>query len=286
MNLLDKVNVFTLTYLEVFRSFKRFGLWLPFFVHALLQIIILFILLSFSFPLLAWVFVPILKGVYGEAILHYPNFFLYLNASPTWWLPGAFNLTSVIMGLLFGIVLDGAAAFMFCSYFAGKGVSFFGGLRAAFSKYWTLLVLGVLGLPVILVMKVPFLLLKDMVAGSPRRGFALDVGCMILGVMYAGIFAYAVPVVIWRGKKTMAAIRDSWRIFIGNLFSTFLFIFIPLIINFPINILKGQSPALISKFNPEIIIWIMVFGVVLSVFADFLRLGTIIRFYLEHEDVE
>ncbi len=278
MTLLGKVNSFILTYSEGLKSFKRFGLWLPFLVVALLQVIVLFILVSFFSPLLAWILVPVLKGAYGEAVLHYPNFYLFL--------PAVFNRANIIAGLLLGVVLDGAAALMFCDHFSGNRISFLGGLRAALSKYWRLFVLGLLGLPVILVMRIPFLLLGDVVTESPRRELALEVGCMILGVTYAGIFAYAVPGVIWRGKKTLAAIADSWRIFVGNFFSTFLFISIPLAISFPVNMLKRQGSVLITKFNPEIVIWLAVLGVFVSIFVSFLRSATLMKFYLEQESVE
>ena len=278
MSLLAKINNFILTYLEVFKSLKRFSLWLPFFVYALFQVILLFILLSFTSPILAGVFVPLFKKMYGEAILHYPTFFAFL--------PAVFNRANLLVGLFLGIILDGAAFFMFCSYFTQKRFSFLSGIKVALSKYWMLLALGILKLPVILVMRIPFWLLRDMVTGSPRREFALEVGCIILGVIYTGIFVYATPAIIWHRKKLFRAIADSWSIFIGNFFSTFLFIFIPVLINFPVNFLKRQSPTLVTKFSPEIVAWVVVLGVIVSILANFFSSGAVAKFYLGEEVAE
>ena len=278
MNLLARINRFVLTYLEVFKSFKRFSLWMPFLVYALLQIVVLSLLVCFASPPLSTVLVPIFKKAYGEAVLHYPLFFIFL--------PTIFSTTSVIIGLVFGVVLDGAAVYMFCSHFSGKRVSFASGFRSALSKYWMLLLLGVLKLPVIWIMKIPFWLLKDVAAGSPKREFALGIGCIALGVIYTGVFVYATPEVIWRNRKIFEAIGSAWKIFSRSFVSTFLFIFVPLMINLPVNFLKGQSRVLIARFNPEVIAWIVVLGVALSILINYLSLGTISRFYLEEEPAE
>lgn len=278
MNLLARINRLAFTYLEVFKSFKRFSLWLPFFVYALLQIIVLYFLLCFTSPPLAAVLVPIFRKAYGEAILHYPLFLIFL--------PTVFSTASVIIGLVLGTILDGAAVFMFCSHFSGKSVSFVSGIKNALSKYWVLLLLGVFKLPIIWIMKIPFWLLKDVVTGSPKREFALGIGCIALGVIYMSIFIYATPEIIWRGKKIFEAIGNSWRIFIHSFVSTFLFIFIPLMLNLPINFLKGQSRVLIAKFNPEVVAWIVVLGIILSILVNYLSLGAISRFYLEEEPTE
>jgi hypothetical protein len=278
MSLLNRINNFIFTYLEVFKSFKRFSLWIPFFIYALLQVVLLLILLSFPSRVSGWIFVPLLKKLYGEAVLHYPTFFVLL--------PAVLNRADLILGLIFGIILDGAAVFMFCSHFTQARISFFSGIKLALSKYWMLFILDIFKLLVIGVMKIPFWLFKDMAVGSPRRGFALEMGCLILGVIYTGIFIYTTPAVIWRGRKLWKAIMDSWKIYIHNFFSTFLFIFIPLVINLPVNFLKGRSGILIAKFSPEIVTWVVVLGVFFSILVNFILWGTITKFYLEEEVVE
>jgi hypothetical protein len=278
MRLLDKVNNFILTYLETFRSFKRISLWVPFFIYGLFQTIILLILVSFPSGVAAGIFLPLLKKSYGEAILHYPTFFILL--------PALFNRTNLILGLIVGVLLDGAAVFMFCSHFTQSRISFFSGIKLALSRYWMLFVLGILRLLVIWVMEVPFWLFKGMVVGSPKREFALEMGCLALGVIYTGFFIYATPAVIWHRKKLGQAIRDSWNIYIHNFFSTFLFIFIPLMIEFPINFVERQGPTVITKFNPEVVAWILVLGIIVSVLANFILSGTIVKFYLGEEGAE
>lgn len=285
MGLLDKVNNFIFTYLETFRSFKKISLWVPFLVDALLQIVVLFVLFSFSSPVLAGIFVPLFKKMYGEAILHYPYFFLYLTTSPTL-VPGVFNLANIIMGLILGIILDGTAMFMFCSHFTGKRISFLSGIGVALSRYGVLFALGMFRLAILFLVRMIPWLLKDIAVGSPRREFALEIGCMILVVICTGIFVYATPAVIWRRRNLFRAVADSWRTFIHNFFSTFLFISIPLMISFPVNFLKGRSGALIAKFNPEIVVWIIVLGIIVSVFANFILSGTIVKFYLGEEGAE
>ena len=272
MNALEKINVFLGIYFEVFKNLKKGLLYLPFLIYAFFQIILIFKLYFFNLPIFSWLFFPLYKFLWGDYLLHYPDYFVFF--------PKIFSRFNLGMNGFIGIVFNGAAIFLFASFFRGEKAYLLAGIKNSFSKYgW--LFLGWLMETAILVVVIYFPSKSfSSFAGSFSTEFLFDFLLLVGGVIFSSLFAYMQAGIILDHKKVFPAIFQSFSIFKKNFFTTFFFVLWPNLLVLPFNFLNRRSPYLIGKFNPELVVYLQIFSVIVALFTSFFLVGTITRFYL------
>jgi len=243
MIVLQKINLFFSVYLEGLKSFRKPLLWLPFLLYTLAQFLLLLALVYFYTPLISFVFVPMIKRFMGEFVLHYPAYFLFL--------PKIFSRANLLLGGILGIISFGWATYLFFSYFLSeKRIELAEGLKVTFSKY--LLLLGIWAIETAVLLGWFFFVSRvgrGFLEGSFKKELAFEVLSFGTGVLFYGLFAFAVPAIILSGRNIISALGLSVSIYKRNFFSTYLFVLLPNLLSLPFTFINRNSSFLILSFR-------------------------------------
>lgn len=260
-------------WVQSLKSMKKVKTFVPFAIYAILQFLILFMLTNFTQMPFAKILIPIIKKMFGEPALHYPNFFMVLST--------IYNQINIIMSGLIGILIIGIATHLFSANYQNENLNIGTATKFTLSKYGTLIAIWFVEmvLSLLMIIGVPQLMNKFLQPEYMVTRF-IELGGFLLGVLVASIFAYSTMVVIIEGGKFVRAIIKTIMIFKSNAITTFLLVAIPTFIYYPINLLLRKSGLLISKFSPEIIVFLLGFGVIVMFFTNYIQIGSLTRFYL------
>jgi hypothetical protein len=274
LSLLEKLNLFVSIYGQLFIRIFRFSWWSPFFVYAIFQTIGFLALLWYYAPVLSATIYPIISQFLPANVFHYPQYYLAL--------PSLYSTyDSLILGVTVWIVLTATAVYRLSGIYAGKTPAFSDGLGRALRSYLPLLLVWLLEtVLVIIVLYIPNLLLKGIIAGSTNRAALADIIFEMIGMGVTAMLIYAVPGIILDGKKVWQAIRDSIGLFVGNFFLTYAIVFIPSILHIFINLLLTSfAPKIITILNPELIPTIMLVSILLGIFVNLFIYGAAVFAY-------
>lgn len=254
---------------------------MPFVLFALTQFLLLLALVNFYAPFLSFVFVPIIGKVMGEFVLHYPGYFLFL--------PKIFSRANLLLSGVLGIISLGWATYLFFSYFLpDKKVKLAEGLKIVFSKY--LILLGVWVIETVIILAWFFFLSRAgkgfFLAGSYKRELVFEIFGLCSGVVFYGLFAFTLPAVMLSGRNIFTAIGLSLSIYKRNFFSTYFFVLLPNLLTLPFTFMNRNAAFLISRFNPEVIILILILEIVISMLANYMLISTLTRFYLYDQGLD
>jgi len=245
----------------------------PFLTYAVLQGAILAILVFFAYPPFSSVLVPLIRKLFGEAALHYPNNFIVLSP--------LFDQANFILSGIVGIVIIGMATHMFASLFRNRDPSLKKGLQVTLPKYGLLFVVWIIESALILCMVTGLpVLLNKVIQPGYQLVRIIKVGSFLLGILVGAMFAYTSALIVLDHRGIFRAISQSLSIFSGNALTSFFLIAIPSFLYFPINFLGRKAPFLVTKFAPEVVVIILAVGIVIALFANYILVGTVTRFYL------
>lgn len=258
---------------QCFKSMRNLNTFLPFIVYAILQLFFLYGLVNFVNPPFSGIFIPIIKKFFGESALHYPNFFFVLTA--------LFNQMNLVISGIFGIIIIGAATYLFSASFNeehfGSGTAF----GKTLPKYGSLFVLWFLETALTLAMVIGLpLLLTNFLQPDYRSGQIIELGGLFLGIFVASMFAYTTALIILDNQTLGRSISLTLSIFKKNPFISFLLVAVPTLMYFPISFLSKKPHLFINKFSPEMLATLLGTGVILSMITSYFQIGSITRFYL------
>ncbi len=243
---------------KTFQTFKNNpGVYAPFAVFALLELIaLIFIFLAPRKPLLP-LFGPPIRTLWGEQFLHYPVNFLLL--------PKLASLSRMGLSVIFGSLLSGIAI----------AKTYKRPSKIALKKYTSLFLIvfimtivfyfalnstGKLLVKYFMTEHAKLLFLGPRIWMGPIL-FALNI---IIAVVVQSAFIYAIPELILSDKKFFQAIFLSLNFCRKNLIITAVLIGIPLFLYIPIIILGNNTALLIDKMFPEIALLICIANIIVS----------------------
>ncbi len=276
MRILEGINFFLSTYGRLFIALFKPRLWPPFAILLALMLLLIFAITNMWSGLFAGWMVPILKLdiVAGPVVTHYPQHMALL--------PIAFERLDLIISLFIESLLTAAAVLMFAAYWRKERISFVESLKASFPKYVKLLIVWiVVFILVYLLFKWLPDLFHDWVAGSPRRYFALFMGIQGLLIILNSLFSYVFPFLMISDRGLGNAFIGSFRLFFGNFFATIFLVGIPWLFILPLNYAFDKVGTIVTKFNPDILIWLTVLYAVMYTLVIFFQTGSIVRFFLQ-----
>lgn len=280
MTLLQKINLFFSIYFSALRSFKKPLLLIPFILFALAQFLLLLALVNFYAPFLSFVFIPTIKKIMGEFVLHYPAYFIFL--------PKIFSRANLLLSGILGIIALGWATYLFFSYFLpDKRVELKEGLKTALSKY--LLLLGIWVIESVVILAWFFFLSRagrGFVGGSFKKELAFEIFGLCSGVVFYGLFAFTIPAIILSGRNILESVGTSISIYKRNFFSTYFFVLLPNLLTLPFSFLNRNAAFLITKFNPEVMILMLILEIAISMIANYILISTLTRFYLYDQGLD
>lgn len=268
-----KLKRFFWLWLQCFKSMRSVQTFVPFLLYAIIQTVLLFALINFSKPPFSGLFVPIIRSLFGEPALHYPNFFMVLSP--------LYSQINIILSGLIGIVIIGMATYTFAGAFNGEPGGLGKSLKITFPKYGTLFVIWIIetALTLVMIIGVPRLL-DILLQPSYRMSRIFELVGLLLAIFIASIFAYTTVLIILDKQKLFQSIAKTFSIFKKNAGTSFFLVAVPTLLYFPINFLTRKAPVLMTKFSPEIIVLLLGTGILISLFSSYFMIGSITRFYL------
>jgi len=107
----------------------------------------------------------------------------------------------------------------------------------------------------------------------------------LLSAFIQAAFIYAIPMIMLAEKRPIIAILESFKLFGRYWITTFLLIFLPMLIYLPIMALNLNNAFLIEKIFPEFIIIIALLGAIVnSLIIDPLVTVSTTILYLRHKE--
>lgn len=273
MDVVGRINILIWAGAQSLRSAKRISIFLPFFLFALLQGIVLIVLILFYLPPFSRILVPLMVRLYDEVVLHYPHSYAVL--------PFLFFGANRWLNLLVSWLLIGAATLMFAAHYRGQrprpGKSFGRALRYA----WPLFIVGAVewvvmfGLGRLIRLSTPEVLLWSAHFTRLFRIFGF-----FLNVAFITPFAFTTLQIVLGGQGIFQALRGSFALAKRNFGVTYLIIAIPALFTWIVDVMTEKTTLAISTFSPEIIVFFLVLGMVVTLVVNFLIVGALTAFYL------
>lgn len=258
---------------QCFKSMRNVNTFVPFLLYGLVQVLLLYSLVNFARPPFSSHLVPIIRKIFGESALHYPNF-LYVLAP-------FYNQVNLILSGLLGIVVIGMGTHLFAFTFSGKKTNLGQSVKSTMPRYGLLFIIWIFetAFTIAMVIGVPYLLNKLLQPGYSISRY-IELGGLFLGIAIASIFAYTTALIVLDRQKILKTLSQTFSIFKKNSITTFLLIALPTFLYYPINFLTRKSVVLISKFSPQIIVLLLSTGIFIAFIATYFQIGAITRFYL------
>lgn len=275
MRAIDKLNRFIGLYLATFSRVFRFGIWVPLAIYALLQVAIVILAANFTNPALYGILKP-LVALLGdrnvEVMSHYPGIYLVMPSVVAW--------GKYILGVLFEGLVMGMAAVLFVRAYSDTPVGM--NYATAFKKWLPLLIVWCFISALILAANqfIPGLF-SSYLAGSPRRIMLFGVAMKLVTVFIYSPFIYAIPAVIVYGNGILRALRTSLSLFAEYPIFSFFLALIPYLLTVPFSYMYENAGTIVSKFTPELMLYLLIGGVIIDMVVNFILSGTVVKFLLD-----
>ncbi len=274
LSYLDKINLFAGIYVRLFTGIFRFSWWSPFFLYAVFQMAGFMALLWYYAPGLSAIIYPILSAFMPSSVFHYPQYYLALPSLYA-------TYESFLLGITVWIILTATAVHRLAGIYAGKLPDLKDGITSALRSYFPLLGVWLLEtVLVIAILYIPNLLLKDMMAGSPKFSAVINVFFEMIGLVVTSMLIYSVPGIIIDRKSLARAIGDSIGLFFKNMIFTYSIVFIPGLLRIIFDLLLTNfAPTIISRLNPDLIPDIMSISIIVGIFINLFIYGAAVFAY-------
>ncbi len=207
---------------------------------------------------LSVVLAPPIRTFFGERFLHYPlNLIL---------IPKLFNYAHIACSLIIGVLMTGMVISMLNDARQGLKPAILPNLVRAIKRYLGLAAIWLVAFVIMMFLfKGPSRLLH---LKQPLQMQILFYVTFLIGIFIQIAFIYAMPAVVIENKKFFAAIKRGMSIFKQNFLPSLVLVGLPSLLFIPLMILKSRAPLFMGKFFPEIVLFILGLGVVVTVLID------------------
>ena len=256
------------TYSSVFNALRRTPIILsPFLIFVLIELIALIFLFLIPRAPLRSALGPIVTTLWSETFLHYPSNFLLL--------PKLASLSRMVLTVLFGSLLTGAAVNMYYLWFQKKTIKPRAALKTVLKRYVHLFI-AVLLFTLIFYFTSKFtkiILVRYFMAGHAKLlfiPFGIWLGPIlsginfILAILLQCLFVYVIPLIVIEKLNALKSILRSVLLFKRLFLTTIIIVTLAMVLYLPTVILIYNSAFLLNKFFPEIILWVLFFSAILS----------------------
>ena len=275
MNILDGLNLFVATYLKVLRGLGSSRLIAPFLLLGCLKGLALAALVAFYLPPVYKILVPVLSYFYSDYMLHYPRYYLVL--------PQIYGYaTSLAIEFIFGVVILASAVFVIGTDYKNEKGGFLEGIRTANKSLLALFLLWLMKTAIVLLVnnfagKFLFRVLQ----GLPFADFLSYFIIQIIGILIAAVLIIAIPAIMLHRKGLFESIGVSIRFFRGNPVFIFALLFVPWLIQLPVNYLVFSKVYFImTKFSHSTLIYLLALDIVVGMLTVYLKYAGVTYFYL------
>ncbi len=269
---MGQISLLLWSWIETTRNIARGRLWTPILAFSVAQWLGLLAITQFHRPLLAPVLVPLFRMIFGDAVLHYPNFYLGLY--------DIYGTVSIILDLLLWSWLQGAAflAVWQADRPAEPGRGAFGKSRAAYGKLF-LVRLCLDGLLILILVFGGHLMVGrgHELSGSGLRAFRY--GSILIGSFLESLLLYAPLAILIENQGVFSGIRRSLRLGWKAPIATFLVVLAPNLLQIPAGAVFRRSDAIVMNMSPEVVGWLMALWIAIYSVALFYLVGATTRLF-------
>jgi hypothetical protein len=226
---------------------------LPFFLFALLEGIVLYLLFMAPQEPFSQMLSPPIARIWGEKFVHYPWHLLKL--------PQLFNSAGIVLSLLPGIFVSAIVVGLAGDMKTGQLPKFRRHIKTCLKRFFSLIVIWILGFAVLKIIK----FVCDMATGwgeSESYLTALQYSAYFL-VFWArkAVFLYAVPLVVLEKQSLFKALLMNFRYFKRLFLPTFLCIFLASLLYLGIYFFEKDILDIAARTSPEMIVVILAAGI-------------------------
>lgn len=238
-------------YNETFKAFKNNpSILLPFIIFAISELVALFfIYLAPRAPLMV-VLGPPIRTFWGERFLHYPaNFLLF---------PKLTYLAKLGLTVALGSLFTGAAVSMIGDTYRKKEINLLRVFKTAGKKYISLF-------GVVFILALILYIAGRIIALGKIETVPVLIGInFVVSVFIQAGFIYAIPLVMLKDEKLTKSILGSLVLFKRLCFRTLVLVGLPMCLLIPITVLGHNTPFLINRFFPEVILLVSFLDIIVS----------------------
>lgn len=255
----------------------------PFVIIAFLQLFILETLyFAQRFPLAVF-FNPIVRTLWGEEFIRYPNNFLILPKLfqyaqvPLYIFVSSFLIT-VAIAIIAAINDDRKVRFLSaCREMFSQYVHIFVGALILFSTFYGLhRVYGLLiarALEITSTEGVFFIIKTVVMKGAPYFN-------LLIGVFVTTVFAFVFPLIAIEKKKIFPAIGSNFKFLWGSFWFVTALVTVPTVCYFPVLLLRSNIAGIAQTTFPEARVLVLMVGVFVTMFIDATVYTAITTYYL------
>ncbi|MFH1701388.1 MAG: hypothetical protein ABIE07_12480 [Candidatus Zixiibacteriota bacterium] len=275
---------FWFLYLQTIKQMKRAVLWSPLLILGLLTIG----LATAHYYIFSPVLNPLLKGFlsftypqYKDAFFHYPNHFTLLPLI----LDTSVRVFSILVEALFlGVFSD-----LMISNYRGEKPAFSQSFGRAAKRYIKLTsVWGGLLVVLYLLSLYYYDFLTDVIGlalhQSPRRQIAVFFSLHFLAVVIYTPLIFIIPSIMVGGSSLAKTISRAFKTFIRHPFIAFGIVLIPYVISAAPGLPLSFSNRVVEVFNPEMIFYLIITSIVVSLITNFILMGTAVKFFMDQNE--
>lgn len=272
---MEKLNFLIGSYIGTIKAMFSIRLWAPYFVFALISLVILWLFANPYLPVVGPVISAIARWIAGnDSVVHYPDLYVML--------PKTYGWVTVVLSVFIEVLLIGAGFIMFSGYYRKERVSFLSALDRARGKYLQLVIVWLFYSVVFLVLLLYLPKAFDpVIGGSPRREMAFAIAVRFLGSIILAAFMYVIPSILIDGERFLASVRRSVRTFGASILSSYVIALVPYLIVLPFTIMLYNPVLIVTKFYPELVSYLIAGEIVANMFAGFVFTSTVLRFHWE-----
>ena len=279
MDFIHQLNRLIGLYVSAIKSIFKTIIWLPFFLYAVLQLGVLTMCAFYVHPYIYPILSPLVAffgDTRAELFGHYPGLYLLL--------PLVYQWGKLALGIIFEGLATGLTVVLFADYF-GRHLPSRWRLSEAF-RAWPQLFMGWLIITGILFIINWYLpeTAANMLRQSPRRAALFDLGLRLVTVAVYSMFIYALPALIVLRQNLFRAFATSFGYFFKYPLFSFFLALIPYLISLPVSFLARNSEVIVTRFTPELIYYILLIGIIIDMFINYLLTGAVTKFLIDAQE--
>lgn len=262
-----KAGIATIYNTAISALLRHKGLYLPFVIFFVFELLALIILYSSPRQPLITIFGPPIKTFWGERFLHYPFFFMLL--------PKLLSHARMVLSVFIGSLTAGLAVIIAGNIYNMQAVKFSASLKSAIRKYvyFFLVILAISLLFYFSQRGVTVLLAKYFLSGRSQLLFlgartwlgpGLVIITFLLALIIQAALIYSIPILCYDNKNILKSLAGSVVFFGKNFFASILLVGLPMLLYVPIILLNANVRFLINDVFPESVAVVSSFGIVIS----------------------
>ncbi len=255
----------------------------PFLILVFIQLLLLEVLFfSPRYPLSIF-FSPLIRTLYGEAFLHYPNNFILI--------PKLFQYVQMGTYIFFASYLIGVCVEIIYLINAEKKFTLRAVFRSVLSRYVHLLMAAV-------VMYVTFylffssydvLLQRARMIRSEAGVFFLIKEIIVVATPYVNLFvgalatalyAFVVPFIVIDRKKVFVAIWENFRLLSKSFWMVLVTVILATMLYLPILFFRNNVGLWADDYFPSLRVWIIVISIIVQAFIDCVIYSSLTSYFL------